>query len=158
VSDCTCQLVGVDALIPLRHLVLRTGKPLSTCHWDGDTDSDTRHFAAVNEGAIVGIGSLYRRAHELVDDGHAWQLRGMATHPEQRGRGLGATLLDFMVTHCRLQDGGRVMWCNARTVAEPFYLRYGFRTLCPPFEIAGIGPHVVMRRDLADEARASDSR
>lgn len=44
--------------------------------------------------------------------------------------------------------GAEVLWCNARVGALGFYLRLGFATIGEEFEIAGIGPHFVMWRDL----------
>jgi hypothetical protein len=72
----------------------------------------------------------------------------MATHPDQQGRGLGGRLLVHLMAYCRDQLGGRVMWCNARRAAVPFYRRHGFETVGDEFHIEGIGPHYVMRRTL----------
>ncbi|MCB9850021.1 MAG: GNAT family N-acetyltransferase, partial [Phycisphaerales bacterium] len=120
-----------------------------TCTWDGDEDSDTHHFAVLDGDTAVAIGSLYRRSHECAPGDDAWQLRGMATHPEHRGCGLGALVLAEMARYCSDDIGGELLWCNARTSAEGFYLRYGFSTMTPVFEIPQVGPHVVMRRILA---------
>jgi len=74
-----------------------------------------------------------------------WRVRGMATAPEQRGRGIGAAILDALVEHARSQGATRV-WCNARTPALRLYERAGFERESGEFEIPGIGPHFVMAR------------
>jgi predicted GNAT family N-acyltransferase len=144
-----CQIVDAADVRPLRHLVLRTGRPFSTCTWDGDDSPETRHFAIRDDDAVVAIGSLYHCSHNEWAPGSAsWQLRGMASHPEHRGTGLGAQILQVIVTFCRDDLGGELVWCNARKVAEAFYHRYGFETMTPVFEIPNVGPHVVMRKNL----------
>ncbi|MBG31354.1 MAG: hypothetical protein CMI31_15360 [Opitutae bacterium] len=37
------------------------------------------------------------------------------------------------------------IWCNARLAAIPLYKRLGFEEVGQPFDIPGIGPHLVMR-------------
>jgi ribosomal protein S18 acetylase RimI-like enzyme len=74
-----------------------------------------------------------------------WRVRGMATAPEQRGRGAGAAILEQLVDHARAQGATRV-WCNARTPALGLYERAGFERESDEFEIPGIGPHFVMAR------------
>jgi predicted GNAT family N-acyltransferase len=150
------SLIGHEETWPLRHLVLRAGKPLETCRWPGDEEPSTRHFALraadgdeLGSGEIIAIASIYQRSHEAAAPGpDSWQLRGMATRPDLRGRGLGGQLLVQLMAHCRDRLQGRIMWCNARSSAVPFYLRHGFETVGVEFLIEGIGPHYVMRRTL----------
>ncbi|HRX84490.1 MAG TPA: GNAT family N-acetyltransferase [Phycisphaerae bacterium] len=147
-----CQLVPVDVVRPLRHSVLRTGRPFSTCIWDGDDLPDTRHFAACSGDEVVGIATLLHRPHAAAPGAGAWQLRGMATDPQHQGRGIGAALLAFLLDHCHRRDGGTVVWCNARVGASGFYRRHGFEIVGDEFVIPEIGPHYVMRRRLASDA------
>ncbi len=144
----TIQSVSAEATYPLRRLVLRAGRPASTCIWDSDTLPSTRHFAAMDGRDIVAVGSLYDRPHVVAPGPGAWQIRGMATHPDHRSKGLGTQLLEFMLQVCREELDGRTAWCNARTPAVPFYRRHGFVCIGGEFEIAEIGPHFVMRRSL----------
>ena len=73
----------------------------------------------------------------------SWRVRGMATVPEARGRGIGTAVLDALVTHAIDEDATRI-WCNARTPAVPLYERAGFRVASEEFELPEIGPHFVM--------------
>lgn len=144
----TFQTVPVDVVRPLRQAILRPGKPPSAAIWDGDDASDTRHFAARAGADVVGIATLLHKPHAVADDPHAWQLRGMATASGWQGRGVGSALLGFLLDHCRDQDGGSIVWCNARITARDFYLRHGFEVIGGEFLIPEVGPHVVMRRHL----------
>ena len=45
-----------------------------------------------------------------------WRIRGMATRPDLRGRGLGGLVLDALVDHIAGHGGG-LLWCNARVTA-----------------------------------------
>jgi GNAT superfamily N-acetyltransferase len=73
----------------------------------------------------------------------------MATLPEHRGRGLGGELLERCVDHAR-RRGATVVWLNGRTGAISFYERHGFAGDGVTFEVTGLGPHVRLRRWLAE--------
>ena len=75
--------------------------------------------------------------------GGAWRLRAMATHPEWRGRGVGAAVVRAVTDHVAAQ-GGSLLWCNARLGARRFYERAGLTTWGEVWEEPVIGPHVVM--------------
>ena len=79
------------------------------------------------------------------DDG--WRLRGMATRPEARGQGLGGRVLDLLIGHVA-DEGGGLLWCNARTPALSLYQRAGFQARGEVFELPEIGPHLVMWRTV----------
>lgn len=133
---------------PLRHLVLRPGQPAESTIYRGDDDPDTRHYAAFVGGHLVGIASLYREPRPGADTVPGWRLRGMATSGDARGRGVGRALLAACLEHVAARGGGEV-WCNARAEALGFYAAAGFEVLGDEFDIPGIGPHRVMRRELA---------
>jgi len=130
----------------LRGEVLRPGQTAEDLVYPGDADPATVHLGAYVDGRLVGIASLYREDRPGGPAG-GWRLRGMATTPPARGRGVGAALLAAAVDHAARHHGAEV-WCNARTVAIGFYHRAAFRVASEPFHIAGIGAHVVMVRAL----------
>jgi GNAT superfamily N-acetyltransferase len=76
-----------------------------------------------------------------------WRVRGMATAPDERGRGVGRGVLDALLEHARATGGTRV-WCNARVPARSFYERAGFHACSEVFDVPPIGPHLVMERRL----------
>jgi GNAT superfamily N-acetyltransferase len=94
---------------------------------------------------LVGVGFVCPDVGVGGDE--VWRVRGMATVPEARGRGIGSAILGALVDHARAQGATRV-WCNARTPALSLYARGGFEPESEEFDIPGIGPHVVMARTL----------
>jgi hypothetical protein len=79
------------------------------------------------------------------DNEYAWRLRAMATAEHVRSQGLGELVLDAVVEHV-VRSGGRLLWCNARIRAVPFYERAGFATLGEFWDEPMVGPHIVMWR------------
>ena len=137
-----------EATWPLRHMVLRAGRPLSTCRWDGDELASTHHFGLFEGKELIGVSSIYQREHAVAQGPDAWQLRGMAVHPERHGQGLGSKMLVEVLATCRNELRGQRMWCNARLRAVSLYERHGFARVGEAFEIPQVGPHFVMWRGL----------
>ncbi|MEY4762072.1 MAG: hypothetical protein RLZZ200_1928 [Pseudomonadota bacterium] len=141
----------------LRHDVLRPFDPPERLVYAGDDAAETLHAGAFEGERLVGIASVCREPMPAGSDpcgsveSGQWRLRGMATVPAVRGRGLGRALLEACFDHIRSQ-GGDLLWCNARVAALGFYLRMGFETQGDELEIAPIGPHFVMTRVLQREA------
>lgn len=134
---------------PLRQQVLRPSGDSSDCHWPGDTDDSTQHYGIKIGSQIVGIGSLYLANHDSAPGPGVWQLRGMAVHLQHRGANLGRQLLDHMIQDARERLKAKSIWCNARIRATNLYERAGFDFVSEKFEIQGVGPHRVMRLNLA---------
>lgn len=72
-------------------------------------------------------------------------MRGMATLERARGRGAGSLILRELLAYAD-RSGCEVVWLNARPRAVPFYARAGFQAVGPPFDLPGLGPHVLMER------------
>lgn len=134
-------LVSATDVRDLRLRVLRPGRPAKDAEWEGDTDPDTRHFAARHDGRIVGVATVLRKP--CPDGDPQWQLRGMAVAPEWQGQRIGARLLAALEAEI-----GEPLWCNARSTAVEFYRKAGWREVGEPFDIAGVGPHKRMTRYL----------
>jgi GNAT superfamily N-acetyltransferase len=122
-----------EVIRPLRHRVLREGRPLEDAVWSGDEEA--RHFLLRWAGEVVAVATVMHSAFP-DGDGPSLQLRGMAVAPEHRGKGLGAELL-----HAICREVGAPMWCNARDSALPFYEKQGWSVHGEGFEIARVGPH-----------------
>ena len=129
--------------VELRRQVLRGGRPVAL---PGDADP-AFHLGVYENGLLLGTGNVRVDPAPWDPDRPAWRLRGMATAPEHRGRGVGALVLEGLIRHARAQGGG-VLWCNARTPAQAFYARAGLVTRGDPWEDPEIGPHVVMWCEL----------
>lgn len=137
------QAVDVAVVRRLRAEILRPGLQAGAVIWPGDDAPGALHAAVLQEGAPVAVASTMREGYP-PDPGPAdWRIRGMATLASARGRGLGATLVAFCIEHAREADGERV-WCNARLAARTLYERAGLEVVGERFEIAGIGPHLLM--------------
>ena len=133
--------ISADDVRPLRHRVLRPGQGYEETRYPGDSRPETVHLGAFDGDRLVGIASLYREGRE----GPGWRLRGMATDADVRGAGFGAALLAACADHVAAAGGGE-LWCNARLSAVGFYQRAGFDVVSEQFDVAGIGPHLVMAR------------
>jgi predicted GNAT family N-acyltransferase len=103
------------------------------------------HLAVREEGAVVAIASLVPEPHPATPRAGDWRIRGMATAPGHRGRGLGAALVAACVERAAAAGASRV-WCNARVGAAGLYERAGFAREGDVFDEPGIGPHVRMAR------------
>lgn len=152
------RAVPAAATRPLRHRVLRPSQPADTLIYPGDDHPLALHAAAFLDDQIVGIasvtpGDLPEKFAQPGDDRRApWQLRGMATAPEVRGGGFGGAILQAVIGYIAEQDGS-LLWCNARTPAVPFYLRYGFIARGDEYTMPITGPHYFMTRPIQTEDR-----
>jgi ribosomal protein S18 acetylase RimI-like enzyme len=132
------ESVPAEQTRPLRQAVLRPHESLEEL---ASHEQPGAHAVGAFDGErLVGVGFV-------GPDGEPgeWRVRGMATLPETRGRGVGTAVLDALVAHAAAQGATRI-WCNARVPALSLYARAGFEAQSGEFEIPQIGPHVVMAR------------
>jgi GNAT superfamily N-acetyltransferase len=136
----------------LRRAVLRPSwPPDSAMH--GDDNADAVHFAAWDGEDVVAACLILPRQHPLREGlPDAWQLRGMATLPAYRNRGIGADLLACAVRAAELR-GGSLLWCEARSSALRFYAANGFAVDGPEYLHSETSiPHHVMSRRIGPAA------
>jgi len=131
----------------VRHPVLRAGKPIETCIFEGDEKEDNIHLGYFINCALIGIASLYHQAHPELKANNAYQLRGMAVLPHHQGHGYGEALVKEALVKVQVNNGD-LLWCNARIKAVPFYKKMGFEVFGSPFDIGDIGTHYVMYHQL----------
>lgn len=127
----------------VRQEVLRKGKPLETCHFEGDDAKTTMHFGIELNEKIIGIVSVYQVNSQLFDIENQFQIRGMAVLNEFQGNGFGSQLLAEAENYCTSQKAS-VIWFNAREKAVPFYKKSGYQTKGDSFEIPEVGIHFIM--------------
>ncbi|HEX8804249.1 MAG TPA: GNAT family N-acetyltransferase [Acidimicrobiales bacterium] len=144
------ERVAPAVTYPLRARVLRPGRPLDAARFAADDDPRTATFAArTPAGVVVGTAVAFPESCPWAPERPgAWRLRGMATEPDLRGRGVGRRVLDAVLDHVRAA-GGRFLWCTARVPAQPFYERAGFTCHGEPWDDPEVGPHVAMWREVA---------
>ncbi|RYU90156.1 GNAT family N-acetyltransferase [Mucilaginibacter terrigena] len=137
------KFITADDVLPIRNQVLREGKlTLDECRFPNDDADEAFHLGYYKDEELACIASFHPKGYEGYE-GKAYQLRGMATTEQYRGKGYGNMLVNFAITYLRGQ-GVNYVWCNARKKAVPFYLGVGFEIISPEFEVPGIGPHHVM--------------
>jgi predicted GNAT family N-acyltransferase len=129
--------------IPLRHAILRPGRPVETARMTGDDEKTTRHLGAFRDGKLVAVLSLFAREMPERPGKRGFQLRGMGTAPEARGMGLGKLLVAAAQKFAKKKHA-EILWCNARVSAAEFYRKLGFEIIGEQFEIAEVGPHFRM--------------
>ncbi|HZL38416.1 MAG TPA: GNAT family N-acetyltransferase [Tepidisphaeraceae bacterium] len=137
-------------IVDLRHAVLRADLPREAAIFAGDELESSRHFGAFmpRDGGAFAVSCATFHLGQWESQ-PALQLRGMATAPDFRRKGLGRALLDLAERDV-LQDKSapRVLWCNARVPAIGFYELLGWRVVSERFEIPTAGPHVRMLKKL----------
>jgi ribosomal protein S18 acetylase RimI-like enzyme len=143
----TIKEISTEETYPLRHRILRAGRPLEDCVLPGDDEPTTYHLAAMDGERIVSIGSFYEAGHPEIPGERLFQLRGMATDEGYRRRQLGTLLLERGMEIAR-ERGGDVLWCNARSNVAGFYLSQGFTQVGEEFDIPTVGPHLRMFKRL----------
>ena len=142
--------VAVEEIFPLRHAVLRPGRPVSYSVYS--QDEGAIHVGAFDDGMLVGCATVFPdpwpgSAGEPASP-KAWRLRGMAVDPSQQGSGVGRLVLDEAVAAAR-EGGAPLLWANARTAALGFYERMGWRVVGEEFIAGDSGlPHKPMTLDL----------
>ena len=130
-------------VLPLRNEVLREGKlTLEKCVFPTDNLPGSFHLGFFVDEMLTSIVSFHPEKYGEYK-GEGFQLRGMATLEQLRGKGLGNQLVNFALVYLKGKKANYI-WCNARKTALNFYLNLGFEIISDQFEVPGIGPHHVM--------------
>lgn len=74
---------------PVRQIILRPGRPLETCFFQGDELETTIHFGLFMGEKLVGIISLFKNNSPLFSQENQYQIRGMAVLEEYQNMVLG---------------------------------------------------------------------
>jgi predicted GNAT family N-acyltransferase len=143
--------LDADDVRPLRTKSLRPSYPDGeTKTFEGDEAENTHHYALVDDNdKPVAVVTYIRRSPPDTLGKPAVRLRGMAVEQGHRRRGLGTRLLQNSLTRLAVAAPDlTVVWCHARTAAAEFYEGHGFERHGEVFDIEGIGPHIVMWREM----------
>ncbi len=131
----------------IRHPVLRAGKPLESCRFDGDDLKTTKHFGVFENETLAGIVTVLQSNSALFVEDFQFQIRGMAVLENHQKKGFGEKLLFYAEDYIR-DKNGKLIWCNARENASGFYEKSGYKKTGNLFEIPGVGSHYVMYKYL----------
>lgn len=143
------KFISSQDCIDLRHRILRPGQPIENCIYPGDNSPNSFHIGIVNSNdLIISNGTFMQEAHkEFPNAKLAYRLRGMATASEFQKQGLGRNILEAAEAEL-LKRNCDLLWFNARTSAEGFYKKLGYKCVESIFDIPLAGPHKVMYKWL----------
>ena len=129
--------------IIVRHPVLRFGKAVESCQFEGDDLPTTTHFGLFFEGHIAAVISVFKAKNILFLEENQFQVRGMAVLEQHQKKGFGKALLKY----CEKQitnKTGEIIWFNSRETAIGFYEKAAYQKIGDSFDIADIGIHFVL--------------
>jgi len=95
-----------------------------------DHDEKTDHFLIAQEGKPIGTA-------RIIKCGKIAKIGRLAILKEQRGKGLGRKLMEFMIAYCK-ESGFDEITLGAQCDALGFYEKLGFAAHGPVFLDAGI--------------------
>jgi ribosomal protein S18 acetylase RimI-like enzyme len=133
----------------VRHPVLRAGKPIESCQFEGDDLPSTKHFGIFTEENLVGVISIFKNNQPLFKNNEAFQIRGMAVLDNFQKKGLGKKLVNYCENYSKKQKNN-LIWFNARKMAVGFYEKLGYKIIGEAFEIYDVGTHYMMFKKLRD--------
>ncbi|MEP5339921.1 MAG: GNAT family N-acetyltransferase [Algibacter sp.] len=139
--------ITVKETYAVRHPVLRQGKPIESCAFDGDLLESTYHIGLFINDKLIGVTSLLISENPIFNEEKQYQLRGMGILDEFQGKGYGNLIIDYVKTLLKKKNIV-FLWCNAREVAASFYTKNGFQITGNPFNIETIGKHYIMYKRL----------
>jgi predicted GNAT family N-acyltransferase len=133
----------------VRHPILRAGKPMESCQFDGDDIDTTAHFGLFIDKNLIGVISVFKNNNAIFKSENQFQIRGMAILNHFQRKGFGIELVKHSEEYVKSQFG-KLIWFNARESAVPFYEKLGYIKIGEPFSIADIGIHYIMKKKLAN--------
>ena len=139
--------ISSSATYPVRHEVLRKGKPIETCQFKGDDDENTVHFGLYQKEQLIGIISIFKEPSILFLEKNQLQIRGMAVLEEFQGKGFGAELVKAAENYC-INQNVDLIWFNAREIAVYFYKKLGYTSIGDSFLIPDVGIHFAMYKKI----------
>ena len=135
------SFINAEETYPIRREVLRKNIDLPY-KLEGDFDKDSIHLGAYIDEKLVSIVTLINRRKELLK-GEQFQLRGMGTLSEYRGKGYGKLLVRQSEEYL-ISRGIHTIWRNARTEAIGFYQSLNYNIIGESFNVPKIGIHYLM--------------
>ncbi len=131
----------------VRQPVLRKGKPIESCIFDGDDLNTTHHFGLFENEELIGIISLFSQTNTIFADENQAQIRGMAVLDSHQKKGFGEALVIHCEKYCH-ENNVDLIWFNARTAAVGFYKKMNYQIIGKPFDIKDVGEHYLMFKKL----------
>lgn len=140
------KISSIDTFL-VRHPILREGKPIESCQFDGDDFETTTHFGLFIDKNLIGVISVFKNNNVIFNFENQFQIRGMAILNNFQRKGFGDELVKHSEEFVKSQFG-KLIWFNARESAVPFYEKLGYTKIGEPFFIADIGIHHIMKKEI----------
>jgi len=121
----------------IRHEAMYPDEPYDTIKLKDDPNGI--HFGLFANDQLVTVISIF-------EEGSVYQFRKFATLPAAQGKGYGSRMLQHIIAYVSSM-GATKLWCNARTSASPFYLKFGFSETDQRFSKLGL-EFVIMQLQL----------
>lgn len=141
------KIIIAEETYPVRHAVLRKGRALETCIFEGDKLSKTFHLGGFLGDTLVAVASFYDATHKEYNFNNAVQLRGMAVLDAYQGKGYGQIVLEYGETLAK-EKKYKTIWMNARVSALAFYTKQNYHKVGTVFEIPLLGEHFVLYKKI----------
>ncbi|MGG4420277.1 GNAT family N-acetyltransferase [Bacillus subtilis] len=141
------KTISAEDTYEIRHRILRPHQSIEQCKYEEDHAKGSFHLGAFFEGKLISIASFFPQNQPLITESPAYRLRGMATLEGYRDQKGGSTLIKHEEEKLA-ENGVQAVWCNARSHVKGYYSKLGWEELGEPFEIPGIGTHIVMYKTL----------
>ncbi|MCY9209207.1 GNAT family N-acetyltransferase [Bacillus subtilis] len=141
------KTISAEDTYEIRHRILRPHQSIEQCKYEEDHANGSFHLGAFFEGKLISIASFSPQSQPLITESPAYRLRGMATLEGYRDQKGGSTLIKHAEEKLA-ENGVQAVWCNARSHVKGYYSKLGWEELGEPFEIPGIGTHIIMYKKL----------
>ena len=143
------KIIEISALdtFSLRHSILRFGKPIESCYFEGDDLKTTKHFGLFYNSQLSGVISVFESHNSLFAAINQFQIRGMAVLEQHQKKGFGEALLKYCENQIRIKSG-EIIWFNAKETAIGFYEKSAYKKIGDGFEIPDIGIHYMLFKQL----------
>ncbi len=142
-SKISIKIITTKETFAIRHPILRKGRPIEDCIFNGDELQSTFHLGLFYNKKLIGTATFLKSNNDNFKEKNQYQLRGMAILTEFQGKHLGSYLL-FEAEKLLKQKNIKLIWCNAREIAINFYKRHHYKIFGNSFQIEKIGTHYVM--------------
>ncbi|MCL9804758.1 GNAT family N-acetyltransferase [Flavobacterium amniphilum] len=141
------KIIASELTYKVRQPILRPGKLIESCRFEGDDLNTTIHFGLYKNDELIGVVSVFEVQNENFGNKKQYQVRGMAILENEQQNGYG-NLLMTEVEKLALHNNVNIIWFNAREKAVSFYKKSGYETFGTEFDIIGIGTHFVMWKQI----------
>ena len=141
------KIIDSEMTYNIRHKVLRPNQPIEDSKYDTDNQENSFHVGGFHNGQLISIVSFCIQNHPDFSSETQYRLRAMATLEGFRNKGVGRHLVDYAENIIK-KRGYDFLWCNARTSAQQYYNKLGFKPHGEVYDQKYIGPHIILYKEL----------